>query len=148
MDVSSFTSRVCISSTSTDAHTHTPVLSHLPVCGRQQGNHNRNPKQRIKDVIQPHTHRNTQNKEPSLPSFNPGRDNLHTCKTHTHTHMHTHTHAHACTHAHTTLLLACNLHLGIGIFHLGMIATGQACIPRLTNSLTQSLSFSTCYSFP
>ena len=52
-------------------------------------------------------------------------------------------------HTHTRLPPACNLHLGKGIFHLGVTATGQACIPTHTDAHTWTHSFapSTCYLF-
>lgn len=48
-----------LETTSTNTHIPMPVLSLLPVKGRQQQDHNGYPKQEIKDVMQPHIHTHT-----------------------------------------------------------------------------------------
>lgn len=83
-------------------------------------------KKRIKDVTQPHMHahsQNIQNRESFLPSLKPRSGNSHTCKRQTY----------------TTVPPACDLHLGKGIFHLSVTATGQACIPTHTDTRTHTL---------
>lgn len=110
--------------------THTPPHLYFLICQSAVGNEgttmdtqNRGSKAWRSHTLT-HTHRDTQNREWFLPSFNPRRDNHHTCAKHTY----------------STLPPACNLHLGKGIFHLDVTAAGQACIPTHTDTCTLFLT--------
>lgn len=138
LDVSSFTVTKSVSSWKPHPQMNTPTHLYFLICLPQTGNkgttmdtQNRGSKMRHSHTLCMHTLKTLKTGNHSCPHSNP-EGTTHTCKRQTH----------------TTVPPACDLHLGKGIFHLGVTASGQACIPTHTDTCAHTLYLLSLPVFP